>query len=89
MKALGEGLGQISPLDLEVRLDPKSGAPRVQLHRQALACAEEQAVSAWLLSLCHENGWAVAIAIARREAPDRDTEPLANPSMATTNEEGR
>ena len=69
MKALGEGLGQISPLDVEVRLDPDTGAPRVQLHRDALAYARDRGICEWFVSLCHENGWAVAIAVARRDQP--------------------
>jgi holo-[acyl-carrier protein] synthase len=67
MKALGRGLGQLSPLDVEVQLDVYSGEPRVVLHRQALMRAEERSVVGWSLSLCHENGWAAAIAIARTD----------------------
>lgn len=89
MKALGEGLGQISPLDVEVRLDSDSGAPRVQLHRHALAYARDRAICEWFVSLCHENGWAVAIAIARREHPPSQPNPAAmNQSLTTDDEEG-
>lgn len=73
MKALGEGLGQLSPLDIEVRLDHDTGAPRVQLHRHATARAHDQAICGWLVSLCHENGWAAAIAVATREPPRSTT----------------
>lgn len=85
MKALGEGLGQISPLDVEVRLDPDSGAPRVHLHRHALERARAYAISKWFVSLCHENGWAVAIAIARCGPP---AAPPKSHSL-TTHDEGR
>jgi holo-[acyl-carrier protein] synthase len=70
MKALGEGLGQLSPLDIDVRLDPDTGAPRVQLYRHALSRAHDQAIGGWFVSLCHENGWAAAIAVATRERPE-------------------
>lgn len=70
MKALGEGLGQLSPLDIEVRLNPETGAPQVQLHRQAHTRADDQAIRGWFVSLCHENGWAAAIAVATREWPE-------------------
>ena len=73
MKALGEGLGQLSPLDIEVRLDPDTGAPQVQLHRSALVRAHDQAICGWFVSLCHENGWAAAIAVATRERPEAAT----------------
>jgi len=86
MKALGAGLGQLSPLDVEVRLDPDTGAPRVQLHRHALARAHDQAIYGWLVSLCHENGWAAAIAVATREQPEA-TMPMLNP--ATHDDDGR
>lgn len=77
MKALGEGLGRLNPLDIEVRLEPGTGAPQVQLHRHALARARVEAIRGWFVSLCHENGWAAAIAIATRERPEAAT-PVLN-----------
>jgi holo-[acyl-carrier protein] synthase len=70
MKALGAGLGQLSPLDIEVSLDHDTGAPQVRLHRHALARAHDRAICGWFVSLCHENGWAAAVAIAKREWPE-------------------
>ncbi len=65
MKALGCGLGDLAPSDIEIRTDARSGAPSVVLHRKALLRAEETGVVSWAVSLCHENGWAAAIAVAR------------------------
>ncbi len=65
MKALRCGLGDLDPLDIEV-LTELDGAPRVVLHRNALAAATALGVARWHVSLCHEDGWAAALAIAER-----------------------
>lgn len=65
MKALRCGLGDLDPLDIEILTDP-DGAPRVALHRNALAAATALGVGRWHVSLSHEDGWAVALAIAER-----------------------
>jgi holo-[acyl-carrier protein] synthase len=65
MKALRCGLGDLDPLDIEILTEP-DGAPCVVLHRNALAAAAALGVSRWHVSLCHEDGWAVALAIAER-----------------------
>lgn len=65
MKALGCGLGDVDPLDIEI-LTALEGAPRVVLHRNALAAATALGVGRWHVSLCHEGGWAAALAIAER-----------------------
>lgn len=65
MKALHCGLGDLDPLDIEIVTDP-DGAPRVVLRRNALAAATALGVAGWHVSLCHEDGWAVALAIAER-----------------------
>jgi holo-[acyl-carrier protein] synthase len=65
MKALRCGLGDLDPLDIEVLTEP-DGAPRVALHRSALAAAKALGVHRWHVSLSHEAGWAAAIAIADR-----------------------
>ena len=65
MKALGCGLGDLDPLDIEIVNEP-SGAPAVVLHRNAQAAAEVLGVATWQVSLCHEDGWAVALAVAQR-----------------------
>jgi phosphopantetheinyl transferase (holo-ACP synthase) len=73
MKALQCGLGDLGPLDIEI-LSGADGSPSVVLHRNALAVASARGVTCWHVSLCHENGWAVAIALADR-TPDG---PVAN-----------
>lgn len=78
MKALGEGIGRLSPLDIEVRLDPDTGAPHVRLHHQAMTRAHDQAIRTWFVSLCHENGWAAAIAVATHEPPRSTLSSLAH-----------
>lgn len=78
MKALRCGLGDLDPLDIEILTEP-DGAPRVVLHRNALAAETALGVTRWHISLCHEDGWAAALAIAERS--------LAN-SDATTRHEG-
>lgn len=65
MKALRCGLGDLDPLDIEILTEP-DGAPLVVLHRDALAAATALGVARWHVSLCHEDGWAAALAIAER-----------------------
>lgn len=65
MKALRCGLGDLDPLDIEVLTEP-DGAPRLVLHRNALAAAAALGVVRWHISLSHEDGWAAALAIAER-----------------------
>lgn len=65
MKALRRGLGDLDPLDIEILTVP-DGSPRVVLRRSARATANALGVAAWHVSMCHEEGWAVAMAIAER-----------------------
>lgn len=65
MKSLRCGLGDLDPLDIEI-LTELDGSPRVVLHREALFAAEALGVARWHVSLCHEDGWAAALAIAER-----------------------
>jgi len=67
MKAMKCGIGDLDPLDIEILTDP-NGAPRVQLRDSALGAAAALGVSQWHVSLCHEAGWAVAIAVAARSS---------------------
>jgi len=71
MKALRCGLGDLDPLDIEILTEP-DGAPRVTLHRNALAAATALGVARWHVSLCHEDGWAAALAIAERSPASGD-----------------
>lgn len=64
MKALGIGLGALSPLDVEIISDPASGAPQVHLHAEALARSAGVGIATWHVSLAHEGRWAVGVAIA-------------------------
>lgn len=63
MKALGVGIGTISPLDIEVLTLP-SGAPTLRVTGSALARAEELQVAHWSLALSHETRFAVAFVVA-------------------------
>lgn len=67
MKALGHGIGDIDPRDVEIITTP-DGEPQVELHRAARAIAKRQRVAAWHLSVTHEGGWAAAIAIASSQS---------------------
>lgn len=71
MKALGRGLGDLDPLDIEIVSDA-DGAPGVTLRGSAVVAAAERAVDGWQVSLCHEDGWAVAIAVAQRQRSQRE-----------------
>ena len=63
MKALGHGIGDMDPRDVEIITAPH-GAPQVELHRSARAIAKRQRITAWRLSVTHDGGWAAAIAVA-------------------------
>ena len=51
-------------------VSPLSRGPRtitwVVLHRNALAAASSLGIARWHVSLCHEDGWAAALAVAER-----------------------
>jgi holo-[acyl-carrier protein] synthase len=66
MKALGVGLGAFPFVDVEV---VRTGleAPRLVLHRIALARAREAGVVRWHLSLTHTDGVALAMVVAEAE----------------------
>lgn len=74
MKALRRGLGDVDPLDVEI-LTASSGAPLVVLHRSALQVANALGVAEWHISMCHEEGWAAALAIAERVLPTHCATP--------------
>lgn len=63
LKALGTGKGNISWLDIEVKLDTK-GRPRVNLSGTAAETARSQYISCFNLSLSHCSEYAVAFVIA-------------------------
>ena len=73
MKALGRGLGDIDPLDIEVaRLH--SGALEVRLHDSAATAAERVGARQVHVSISHDQGWAVAFAIATAHLPGRTSD---------------
>jgi holo-[acyl-carrier protein] synthase len=76
MKALQCGLGDLGPLDIEIRTSP-DGSPSVVLHGNADAAALALGVQRWHVALCHEQGWAVAIAVADRSL----TAPTGTPTI--------
>lgn len=63
MKALGRGLGDIDPLHIEV-VTSSSGAPEVRLRDSAAAAAQQAGVETVKVSMTHEQGWAVGLAVA-------------------------
>jgi holo-[acyl-carrier protein] synthase len=65
MKALGIGLGQVSPLEFEICTD-ESGAPSLRLTGSAQEWASRRGVSGWRISISHEEGWAVAVVVAMK-----------------------
>jgi holo-[acyl-carrier protein] synthase len=66
MKALGAGLGDIAPNDVEIRTD-ELGAPSVLVSGAAEAVAASRGVTGWCVSLTHESGWAAALVVALRD----------------------
>lgn len=63
MKAIGHGIGEIDPVDIEVvGIDGK--APELRLHGTALAYAEKAGLRQFTVSLCHEGDLAIAYVLA-------------------------
>ncbi|MCG7524788.1 holo-ACP synthase [Streptomyces sp. OfavH-34-F] len=63
-KALGHGLGQdLGWRDIEITRD-SLGAPGARLHGRAQRLAERQGVTDIVLSLSHQDGLAVCVAVA-------------------------
>ena len=63
MKALERGLGDVDPLDIEITRG-SNGAPVVLLRDSAAEAAELAGVERVHVSMSHEQGWAVAFAVA-------------------------
>lgn len=69
LKALGTGWSAgIAWTDAEV-IALATGAPSVALHNVAARIADERGIAAWLLSLTHAGGFAMASAIALGTPP--------------------
>ena len=73
LKALGTGFGGgIAFTDVEVRRQ-EGGAPEVILHGGAAVAADRLGITRWMLSTSHTDSFAMASAIAVRDAPaDQD-----------------
>ena len=63
MKALGTGLGDVDPFDVETARLP-TGALEVRLYRSASTAATRVGVGCVHVSISHEQGWAIAFAVA-------------------------
>lgn len=61
MKAMRSGIGELSPLDVEL-VTNTNGAPNLSLAGAALQIAQRLGIREWHVSLAHDGGWAVAIA---------------------------
>jgi holo-[acyl-carrier protein] synthase len=70
MKALGHGLGEISPLDIQTQ-SAKSGALELELDRSAALAADSMGVSAWHISVAYDSSWAIGAAVAVRSGRKR------------------
>lgn len=64
MKALGQGIGQLAPTDIEMRTDP-SGAPHVRLHGPAATRALALGVDQFAVSLSEDMDYAIAFVVAQ------------------------
>jgi holo-[acyl-carrier protein] synthase len=64
MKAMRVGVFQVPLTDIEVVRDDESGAPSVQLHREAAALAESRRIVGWQLTMTHIDAVAEAVALA-------------------------
>jgi phosphopantetheine--protein transferase-like protein len=69
MKALGQGVGKIAPLDIEVSRD-ENGAPTMKLSGSAIARAQELGITDWSVSLSHESGFAMAFVVMTKGGRD-------------------
>jgi holo-[acyl-carrier protein] synthase len=69
MKALGQGIGKIAPLDIEVSRD-MNGAPTMELAGSAMARARELGITDWSVSLSHESGFAMAFVVMMKGGRD-------------------
>jgi len=62
MKALGQGVGQISPLDVEI-VSGEGDRPTLVLRGNAETRARTLGLHTWSVSLTHEDRWALAFVV--------------------------
>lgn len=72
MKALGRGIGEVDPIDIEV-VSVEGEPPLLRLRGGAEAAAREQRMSHLAVSLTHEGNFAVAFVVIMCEALDPET----------------
>lgn len=82
MKALGRGIGEVDPTDIEV-VSNEGESPLLQLHGSAEAIARERRVSRVALSLAHEGTFAVAFVVAMGEVVDAEAGTRAGVDPST------
>ncbi len=70
MKALGQGIGDVDPIDIEIVAE-EGQAPQVRLSGTAQQRAQEIGVQDLALSMSHESDLAVAFVVAHAN-PDRE-----------------
>jgi holo-[acyl-carrier protein] synthase len=63
MKALGHGIGEIDPVDIEV-VAVEGEAPKLLLQGSALIYAQRAGLERFVVSLCHEGELAIAYVLA-------------------------
>lgn len=69
MKALGQGIGKIALLDIEVVGDG-GGGPALRLSGSAKTRAQELGITDWSVSLSHEGGFALAFVVMMKGGRD-------------------
>jgi len=69
MKALGQGVGQISPLEVEV-VSVEGARPVLVLRGNADARARQLGLDTWSVSLTHEDRWALAFVVGVGSSAD-------------------
>jgi len=69
MKALGHGIGEIDPLDVEI-VGKEGQRPCIRLRGAAERFAAALGRTDWALSMSHESDLAIAFVVARRQSDD-------------------
>jgi phosphopantetheine--protein transferase-like protein len=63
-KALGTGIGKVHWQDIEI-IHAHTGEPKVYLHGAASETASALNLSEWAVSITHDGGMAMAVAVAQ------------------------
>lgn len=70
-KALGTGIGKVAWRDIEI-VHLSSGEPTVQLYGMAANVAEAKALHEWAVSISHDGGMAIAMAVATSKSEQKE-----------------